>query len=313
MMMITRAALCLCAGLAVTACGGGGGGAGDPAPNLASVPFTPANYDPTGRATAAVLIDVQASSTVEGVASADGGRSPAATTAGVFAVTQMAFDRAQRAATGRAQVAASSTETNACAYGGSFTVTLNDNNNNNTADAGDTATSNFSACVDELGAPAISGGLDFTVKAVGSNVVTLGLTFRNLASGGSTINGAAEMSLGNSAVSVKYQNAASVRNGKTTYYNFTANGSKSGNMATMGINGDIGVSGALYTLSTPIPIIMGTAYPSYGTLRISDSAGGRVDVVMRATDFDLELYLPGDAVRDAKATYTWAALASGSI
>ena len=304
-----------CAVLVVAACGGGGGGS--TAAPAASVPLTTANYDPTGRASAATLVDVQSSSSVDSLTAYSGTDAPVQTSLGVLQVARLMASLASATVDGRVAPAASQTRNQSCTYGGSLSATGIDANDNQRLDAGDSFTANFSGCVLESGHPALSGGLDFTVKSAtysGTTLtgLTLSATFRSLASGGSTLNGAADISVSDSSGSVAYHDASSVRGGKTTVYNFTATTAIAA-QTTLAVAGQISISGAAYTLSTPTTIVMGNVYPASGLLRVADAAGGRVDVVIRPSDFDVDLYLPGDAVRDAHATYTWAALASGSI
>ena len=311
-------ALSMGAILALTACGGGGGGAAPAAP-LASVPLTTTNYDATGRASAATLVDVQSSTSIESltsVASADS--APAQNSLSVFQIGRMIAGLGSATLAGRETPAASSTVNRACSFGGTLSATGNDANDNQRLDAGDSLTANFSGCVMESGTPALSGGLDITVNGAtysGSTLTALSITatFRSLSSGGSTLTGAADLTVNASAGSVAFHDTSSVRGGKTTVYNFTASVTTSGAQNVLAVSGPITIAGAGYTLSTPTPIVMGTVYPASGLLRVADSAGGRVDIVIRPADFDLDLYLPGDALRDAHATYTWAALASGSI
>ncbi|MES2972759.1 MAG: hypothetical protein V4757_04085 [Pseudomonadota bacterium] len=317
-MKVSNIALCLSAGLMLSACGGGGSG-GSTAPTLVSVPLTTANYDPTGRAAAATLIDASSSASSAGsIASVPGTNDPLPT-AGFLRVAEYAARHALAALPAREQAAETITDSENCDFGGSLSVTVNDNNNNNRLDAGDTASFNFQSCKVRLDEPSINGGLDFAFQSVTLNgygdpvAYTATITARQLVSGGSALDGAADYNVTTTRATVNFRNTVSTRNGLATVYNFLATFDASGVNETLTVAGEIGIKGASYTVSTPAPIAMGNFYPAAGVLRVADSAGGRVDVIMGATTFTLDLYLPGDTVRDATATYTWAALAAGTI
>ncbi len=302
------------AGLSLAGCGGGGGDASATA-GLSSVPLTLANYAPTGRSAASTLVDVQASSAVDGLAgvgSAGAGSAGVASGSSVAGLARSLYDGA-RQGFGRDRPAASETATRACAGGGSVTVTANDNNNNGDLDAGDSLSAQFSACAVEVGETPIDGGMDITVTSVSQTAASLALNLRALRSGGNTLNGQADLSVNGSRVTLSYRAATASRGNATTVYNFTAVVDGSGVRPTATVSGQIGIAGAAYTLSTPTTIVMGVSWPSSGVLRVADAAGGRVDVVMRASDFDLDLYLPGDETRDARTTHTWAQLAAGTF
>lgn len=310
-------ALCVSAGLVLAACGGGGGGSSGP--TLVSVPLTTANYDPTGRAAAATLIDSSSSASSAGNISSLTGPEDVVPAAGFLRLAEHAARRALGSLQAREQVAESFTDSDNCDLGGSVSLTINDNNNNDRVDAGDTASFNFYACKVDSEIPAVSGGLDFAFQSVTldmyGELVAFGatLTARQLVSGGSSLDGPADYNVTATRTTVNYRNTVSTRKGVAAVYNFAATFDTSGVNNTLTAAGEIGLSGASYTISTPAPIVMGKFYPSSGTMRVADAAGGRVDVIMAPTTFTLDLYLSGDTVRDATVTYTWAALAAGAI
>ena len=317
-MKASSRALLLGASLVLAACGGGGDGGTSP-PVLVSVPLTTANYDPTGRAAAAILIDASSSASSAGsIASATTAQStvPAA---GFLRLAEYAATLAMASLPAREQAAQTITDSDSCDFGGSLSVTIEDNNNNNRLDAGDTASFNFSACKVSLDEPSVSGGLDFSFQSVTLNIYgdpvayTATVTARQLVSGGSSLDGAADYNVTATRSTVNFRNTVSTRNGVATVYNFLAVFDVSGLSDTLSVSGEIGIRGASYAVSTPAPLVMGNFYPASGVLRVADSAGGRVDIVMGAATFSLDLYLAGDTVRDATVTYTWAALAAGSI
>jgi hypothetical protein len=293
--------------LSLTACGGGGGSSSST--DLTSVPFTTANYVPPGRSAAATLVDVQASTAIDSLASAE------ASSGGSGSVASLAQAVYERARLGIAmdRVAASQTASQNCVGGGSVTVTANDNNNNGELDAGDSLSATFSACAMEVGEAPVSGGMDITVTSASQTSASLTVTLRALQSGGSTLNGSADLTASPGRIAITYRGATSTRGSAVTVYNYSAQVDLSGVRPVATLSGQIGISGAAYTLSTPTTIVYGTTWPSSGVLRIADAVGGRVDVVMRPTDFDLDLYLPGDATRDGRTTYTWAQLAAGAF
>lgn len=310
-------ALCASAVLVLAACGGGGGGAD--APTLVLTPLTTTNYDPTGRAAAATLIDTSSSASSAGTIAAVGGSPDTVPATGFVRLAEYASRRAIGSLRARVQPAESFTESDNCALGGSVSVTVNDNNNNDQVDAGDTASFNFYACKVDPDVPTVNGGLDFAFQAITLDVYgdpvaySATVTARQLVSGGSSINGPADYNVTATRATVNYRNTVSTRKGVETVYNFSATIDRSGVNTTLTAAGEIGLHGASYILSTPTPIIMGNFYPTSGTLRVADNAGGRVDVNMGLTTFQLVLYLPGDTSQDAAVTHTWADLAAGAI
>lgn len=317
-MKASRFALLFSASLVLAACGGGGEG-GSSVPTLVTVPLTTTNYDPTGRAAAATLIDASSSASSAGSIASAPHAQATVPAAGFLRLAGYASKRALSSLPAREQPAESFTDSDNCDFGGSLSVTVNDNNNNDRLDAGDSASFNFNNCKPDADEPAVNGGLDFAFHSVTLNgfgdpvAFSATMTARRLVSGGSSLDGAADYDVTSTRATVNFRNTVSTRNGVATVYNFLATFDASGLNETLTVSGEIGLSGASYTLSTPAPIIMGNFYPASGVLRLADSAGGRVDIIMGVTTFTLDLYLAGDTARDATATYTWAALAAGTI
>lgn len=317
-MRVSCTALCLGVSIMLAACGGGDGDGGTPATTLVSVPLNASNYAPTGRAAAATLVDAASSSSVSTLA--DAGPAPVAIFgAGLPRLFEYVGKRAAAGLSSRDHPAASVTESADCPLGGSIVLTIDDRNNNEVLDGGDTASINFQACTAGTDIPTVNGGLDLAFHSVTLDAwgdvtgFSATITARQLASGGSMVDGPADYVLSPTKLTVNYRNAVSTRQGVATVYNFLATFDTSSASETLTIAGEIGIGGASYALSTPAPVVMGSFYPKSGLLRVADAAGGRVDVVLGLAGFDLELYLAGDDVRDATVSHTWAALAAGSI
>jgi hypothetical protein len=207
------------------------------------------------------------------------------------------------------------TESAACAGGGSLEVSFNDADNDDDLSAGDSLSLAASNCVVEAGQPAIDGSFSLRVNAISYTVAgdissaSLTMNFRNFVSAGNTMNGAVTVAINSTGTTTTYQNFSSARgNASPATLNFTSAINSAGQLS---ISGLITINNSTYTLSTPTAIGFGSYYPVAGVLRITDAAGARIDVISNGNagdSLDCDLYLAGDNVRDGRISSTWAAL-----
>lgn len=300
-------------GLLLAGCGGGDD-------TTARVPLSAANYSDIASSVAASVVGSGSIvSTFESVASADPS-APAPT--GIKALNTGRMGDLARFALNRLSIgqpvlerpAAVSQETSVCDSGGTLDVRFNDADNNEEGSAGDSVSVTANNCVVEAGLPAVNGALDIRLLAVGygsdGSVVsaTADLTFGSFRSAGLVLNGGGTLSFDPTMFSLAHKNLSSSYGGQTLVYNHTLTVQTQVSPATATVGGRFSVNGSQYTVSTPLTLQLGAAYPAAGTLRIADGLGNRVDVVMFSTGFDADLYLAGDDVRDGRSSTAWSAL-----
>ena len=247
---------------------------------------------------------------------------------GVVGLSALTAARAMAAASAgsREQAQAVSTQTLACPYGGSFTASVNDADNNNKLSRGDSATLTFIACVAELGLPAASGSLSFTVNAVeldtNGEPTALDATL--------TLSGFVESGLGSMSGSfrvwykdenqtsarqrVSYQATTVTEAGQTLRYDFDQYGVDGSNGGSFDLNGAVTIGSQTYTLTSDVFGYSAGALPTSGTLRLRDAAGDALIVRVRsATTFDLEFQANGAATPTVIAVgRTWSAYRLGN-
>lgn len=237
-------------------------------------------------------------------------RSTTATNAGRW--SGFALDAATRslsnAATSREQTQAVITNTFACSISGSVTLSVNDADNNQKLGAGDSATFQFNACVEEAGTPAASGTLSFTVNDIELNSnnepTALDATF--------TMTGFAEEGFGTLSGSFRtwYKNesststrqrlsflgASAVEAGQTQIYNFDVYGVSGASGGSFDLNGAVGIGGQTYAMTSSVFSHANGALPPSGAVTLRDGAGDAVILRARsATTFDLEFQAAGSA------------------
>lgn len=141
------------------------------------------------------------------------------------------------------------------------------------------------------------------------NSASLTMNFNNFNSYGNTLNGAALISVNGTSFSTTYSNLSSVRgSAQPVILNYTAVINSNGQIT---VNGLITINNNTYTLATPIAITTGIAYPISGTLRVTDAAGARIDIIssnLNGGFVDCDLYLAGDNLRDGRISSAWSAL-----
>lgn len=328
--------------LTLSACGGGGGdsAAGVSVPTGARIGTASAGSDlsaANGAAFAGPLARIFLGAADGNTPGVSGGReAPQALPAqvggavplsrGVVGVSARTAARVMAAAVGRERPQAVSTQTLACPYGGSLTATVNDADNNNQLSRGDSATLTFNACVADLGLPAASGSLSFTVNAVeldtAGEPTALDATF--------TLSGFVEAGLGSLSGSfrvwyrdespttarqrVSYQAVTVTEAGQTLRYDFDQYGVDGSNGGSFDLNGAVTIGGQTYTLTSDVFGYTGGALPTAGTLRLRDAAGDALILRVRtATTFNLEFQANGAATPTVIAVgLTWSAYRLGN-
>lgn len=299
--------------LVLVACGGGGGSSSSVPPASAAAPFSPANYSTIATPAASSLISVASSGNIVGALSADSSNGGFALLRGdSVGIARWALARMNTPVRENPK-AVQSIDNVPCGFSGTLSGSANDRDNNGDLSAGDSLSIAASNCRFVSGDLPLNGNFSMTVNAVTFNAfgevrtASLGVTFTNFGAAGNILNGAVSMQLDttNDSYSASYSNFTSTRgSGTPTVANLTV--SAVGSQVT--IAGTITVNNNTYTLSTPIPLSFGLTYPIAGTFRLTDAAGGRIDFVSSASNVVFELYLPGDSVRDAQITTTWASL-----
>lgn len=304
--------------IVLSACGGGGGG--DPTVTVptgaragtasAASDLTSANAGSFVGPLARIMIGA-ADGNVPGVS---GGReSPQSLSGGVavsrgtlgFAATSAA--RALRRS-GLEQASAVTTETLACPYGGSITVTVNDADNDQELSAGDSASFVFNACVAEFGLPAASGSLGFTVNAVELDAndeptaLDASLTLTGFVENGfGSMSGAfrvwfKEESAGSLRQRVSYLATTVIENAQTLRYDFDTYGVVGISSGTFDVVGAVTIGGQTYTVTSDVLSHTLGSLPASGTVRLRDAVGDAVLLRARtSTTFDLEFQANGAA------------------
>jgi hypothetical protein len=231
-------------------------------------------------------------------------------------VVGFAATTASRAiATGREQAQAVTTQTVNCPYGGTLTASVNDADNNAKLSRGDSATLTFAACVADLGLPAATGTLSFTVNAIeldtNNEPTALDATL--------TLAGFSEAGLGSMSGTfrvwyreesptstrqrVSYQATTVTEGGQTLRYDFDQYGVDGTAGGSFDLNGAVTIGGQTYTITSDVFGYTPGVLPSSGALRARDAAGDTVILRARtATSFDLEFQASGAATPSVIAT-----------
>jgi hypothetical protein len=310
---------------ALAACGGGGGGS-DPTVSVptgaragtasAGSDLSAANAAGFVGPLARIMIST-ADGNVPGVSGdrespqAAGGRSAALR--GTFGLAATSAARALRGS-GLEQALAVTTETLACPFGGSITVTVNDADNDNELSSGDSASVGFNACIAEQGLPAANGSLSFTV-----NAVELDANDEPTALDASlTLNGFVESGFGSMSGSfrvwfkqegsglrqrVSYLATTVLESGQTLRYDFDTYGVLGASSGTFDVVGAVTIGGQTYTVTSDVFSHTLGLLPASGTVRLRDAAGDAVILRARSsTTFDLEFQANGAATATVLAT-----------
>lgn len=319
-------AIAVAAGL-LAACGGGGGG-GTPAPTVV-VPEGPRvvaasadsdlsveNYSAfaspmvralLGGASGNLLDPTGAGRVAPLAAGATGLRAPTLVgrTALAWLARVPAFDRKR--------VAAVSSETLACLYGGTMTVSADDADNNGEISAGDTIGLSAANCIEDPFLPSINGGFTMLINAVELNsqdeptALDVSATFQSFTLAGyGTMNGSFRLwtrpeSADITRLRISYLGTTVAEAGGTVVYNFDVDAREGFTGGSYEISGGIGIDGRGFALSTPALMSYALGQmPSSGNTLMRDAAGDGVRVVARsAASFDLEFLPAGSSVPTA--------------
>lgn len=315
-MFFRSGSLAILGSLALVACGGGGGSGSSVPPASAAAPFTIAGYSAVATPVASSLISVASSGNVLDALSADSSATPAALTRGdAVGIARWAISNWR--VSNRERPAASQSFNELCLAGlpGSFSATFNDQDEDGDLSAGDSLSLTFSNCKFAQDDLPVSGGYALTVNSITFDqagyilTASFNTTFTNLGTAGNLLNGAVSMQINalTDSYTASYSNfTASRGSAAPTIVNITV----SANASQVSVAGTMTVNNNTYTLSTPVPIVFGLTYPTSGTFRVTDAAGGRIDFVTINSTLYFDLYLPGDSVRDAQTITTWSALVS---
>ena len=212
------------------------------------------------------------------------------------------------ASAAREQALAVTSQTLACDFGGSVTLSVNDADDNQKLSAGDSATFLFSACVIEMGLPAVTGSLAFTV-----NAIELDANQQPTALDASlTLAGFTELGFGSLSGSFRiwyrpeggatrqrlsYLATSVIEQGQALTYDHDVYGLYGSAGASFDVNGALTVGGNVYAVSTPTVFSSAAgALPGSGVLTLRDAAGDAVILRARsATAFDIEFQAAGAA------------------
>lgn len=216
----------------------------------------------------------------------------------------------------RKNITAVSTQTIACFYGGSTTITVDDADNNGEISSGDSIGFVAFNCVDDPSLPMVNGGFTMVINAVELNsqdeltALDVSATFQAFAMAGyGTMDGSFRLwskpeSADVSRVRISYLGTTVSEPGGTVVYNFDVDAREGFTSGSYEITGGIGIGGRTYAITTPsrLNYALGQA-PSSGYSSMLDAAGDAMRIVARsATTFDLEFVPSGSSVPTASQT-----------
>lgn len=198
----------------------------------------------------------------------------------------------------------------ACAAGGTVTVTVDDADNNRLLTTGDTVTFSYADCLGGAGAPAINGGFTMRFNAVVLDTraqpaafdATVTMDLLSVASIGS-LDGSARLwvspVIGGLRSFVRYQDMVSVTNTdtgeKVAILNFDVDRTESGTTVLASINGSLQLGSDTYVLTQITPFDITTSDPGSGQLRMIDAQGDRLLMTARASVVDVDLFLASNS------------------
>lgn len=277
----TRLALAITMLAVLSACGGGGGD-GPPAPAL--IDLTLANRDSVAHAAAGSLLALGVSTAVPILGSSGAvARHPVPMT--VDATWSAAFGT-----TRERPLALVPTPPQACSFGGTTTVTLNDTNNNGTWDIGEAATVVFSQCQDTP-SYVLDGTAVLTVTGGSTTSFTATMGMTQLAQ--QATNGRHALTLnGNLVLACTQLGATSMR------CTSTASGPVSASLQTHQFNDTVTLRSGFVEESTRDDAMGHTLTTLHGTID-SVAAGGAVSVTTESAfgALDSDAYSHDGAVR----------------
>jgi hypothetical protein len=213
----------------------------------------------------------------------------------------------------RKQAAAVSSQTLACLYGGTMTVSADDADNDSKISTGDTIGFFATNCVEDPSLPSINGGFTMVINAVELNsqdeptALDVSATFQAFTLAGyGTLNGGFRLwtrpeSDDTARLRISYLGATVSEVGGTVVYDFDIDAREGSTGGSYEISGGIGIGGRTYALSTPARMTYRLGeWPSSGSTVMRDAVGDAMRVVARsASSFDLEFLPAGSTVPTA--------------
>jgi len=341
---------------ALSACGGGSD-APAPPPAPVSVQIAASNQDSVARAAANAVVSASTAGAVVPLsidarvtASAKSGSLAAAPSlagaASVMGVLQrftnyaLGYADAKSAAASQVRALAVATQSQACASGGTITVTVNDADNSGQLSGGDSVSFAFNACRPSA-AETINGSMTLTVTTASSTAISGTLGFAALgattADGSFSITGSVSLSWSRQGTLATYQMVIGA-GGLTTAVTSTSPqfsdsitlgggfeqtvtydsaalpaGSTVPGLTTARVNGSITATsiGGTVTISTSTPFqhYEIDAYPRAGQVLVTGAGGSRLQLTaLSATTVRLELDANGDGMFEQSRDVPWGTL-----
>jgi hypothetical protein len=322
--------------LLLAACGGGGGGGGggnvggDNAQNSNTpLVLTKINYEPVSQAAWASVSGIfdlssSSSSLLTGVAL----ETPPAWMPALLSQVKNIKTRSVANTSVLSGVVISVSD--ACAYGGTSNISVNDANSNNELDAGDSVSISFANCAISS-TERVSGNLSFVVNSLSDgyySAADISMTLNNFSvvSGNTSASAAGDMRLRfqESSTNTNYSISSNSLRSSTTVSGVTKSASMSGVSMTLNEsntgNDQLTIAATLamssfgnqfVVLSTASPWLMrnSAAYPYSGQMLIAGQAGSKIRITaVSSSNVKLELDATGDGVYEESKVVTWASL-----
>lgn len=213
---------------------------------------------------------------------------------------------------GREQAQAVSSETIACPFGGSMTVSVNDADNNQELSAGDNVSITAFSCTLDATLPMANGGFSMTINAIeldaNDEPTALDATasFSNfMLAGFGSMNGAfrlwSKVEGASERIRINYQALTVTESGQTVTYDFDAYGLMSEAGGSFDLNGGLRLNGQTYSvLGGDVFSFSVDNPPGFGSVRLTDAAGDAMRLTARsASTLDLEFFPAGSATATA--------------
>jgi hypothetical protein len=289
----------------LAACGGGGGSASPGTSQKASAnsDVSASNYQSFSGPLARAVLDLGSGTAVSDVFGGTAGAQSAS-----LARNALAVKMAGRASIQSVRRQAVSQRTDSCGYAGTMTISFNDANNNQQADAGDSITVSTSNCKFTSTDETMNGSFSVTVQKLqidsqgNPTALQMSGSFTNLSMGSDTMNGGFSFAMnvssdGSETLQMGFSNLTTTHAGQTVTYNATMSASYAASGAgTFSINGTFGQGTEVYLLEQSQPFSIGATdtYPVAGSLRLEDAAGDALVIEAKAGNLvDFKFYPAG--------------------
>jgi hypothetical protein len=220
------------------------------------------------------------------------------------------------------------TYSEACAYGGSMNISLNDANNNNEPDAGDSVSLSFDNCAISY-SERISGSMSFVINSISDGNysaadISINLDNFSVVSGNTAATAEGDMrlsvqefsnrssfyfisnSLRSTSTVSGVANAVRVTNFSMTVTDAYTAADEVTYQGTLTLSSFSNQSVVVSTIS-PWLIGYGAAYPHAGQMILTGQAGAKIRITaVSSTNVRLELDASGDGVYENSKVVTWA-------